>query len=279
MIGVIGAAGVYTLSSSASVTYTSEFNISSIENTPYGIAFNDSGSKIYVTGDLKDAVIEFDLPSPYVISGSTLITSQSVSSQSNSPIDLHFNNDGSELFVFGFANDRIYKYDLSIEYDITTMSFTTSSILLNTQESDPWCLEFSPTGDKFYLIGQSQSEIFEYDLGTNFDITDITYSGNSFDVPSINGGVGAVCFRFNNDGTKLFVLSQTEDSIFEYSLSIAYDLSTPIYSNREFSIALEETSPSSFLFNNDGTKLFVIGFGGDAIIEYALSVPYTLPLV
>ena len=41
-----------------------------------------------------------------------------------------------------------------------------------------------------------------------------------------------------------------------------------------FSISSQESNPSSLTFNNDGTKMFVLGFTGDDVNEYTLSTGF-----
>jgi hypothetical protein len=80
--------------------------------------------------------------------------------------------------------------------------------------------------------------------------------------------VGGICF--NNDGTKLFHVSRTPDAVQEFALSVAYDINTLKYT-QEFSIASQESDATGIRFNADGTKMFVVGYSGDDVNEYALS--------
>ena len=43
-----------------------------------------------------------------------------------------------------------------------------------------------------------------------------------------------------------------------------------------FSVAAQETRPRSIAFNNDGTKMFVVGFRDDDINEYTLETAFDL---
>ena len=48
------------------------------------------------------------------------------------------------------------------------------------------------------------------------------------------------------------------------------DVSTHTFVD-SFSVASQESNPAAVAFNNDGTKMFVIGFSGDDVNEYTLS--------
>ena len=71
-------------------------------------------------------------------------------------------------------------------------------------------------------------------------------------------------FRFNNDGTKMFVIGSNGDDVNEYTLSTAFDVSTASFVD-SFDISSQEDSPTGLAFNNDGTKMFIAGNAGDDI--------------
>ena len=78
---------------------------------------------------------------------------------------------------------------------------------------------------------------------------------------------------FNNAGTKMYVIGSTGDDVNEYNLSTAFDVSTASYVHN-FSVAAQEIHPKDISFNNDGTKMFVIGHQGDDVNEYSLSTAF-----
>ena len=52
-----------------------------------------------------------------------------------------------------------------------------------------------------------------------------------------------------------------------------FDASTAVFVDA-FSVSSEETDPTGIAFSSDGTRMFVIGYGGDEINEYALSAAF-----
>jgi DNA-binding beta-propeller fold protein YncE len=78
---------------------------------------------------------------------------------------------------------------------------------------------------------------------------------------------------FNNDGTKMFVIGWRGDDVNEYTLSTAWDVSTADFTD-SVSISSQESKPTGLAFNNDGTKMFVIGWDGDDVNEYKLSTGF-----
>ena len=78
---------------------------------------------------------------------------------------------------------------------------------------------------------------------------------------------------FNNDGTKMFVTGHTQDEINEYTLSPAWDVSTASFVD-SFSTVSEDGDTRDVKFNQDGTKMFVLGKSNDRVCEYTLSTGF-----
>ena len=74
--------------------------------------------------------------------------------------------------------------------------------------------------------------------------------------------------RWNNDGTKLFIIDKTNDQLHQYTLSTAYDLSTLSYNG--YASVGEATTAFGFDFNSDGTKVFVVDRSNDRIYQFWL---------
>ena len=58
----------------------------------------------------------------------------------------------------------------------------------------------------------------------------------------------------------MYVLGDAGNEVNEYSLSTAFDISTASYVTQK---SVAEINPSGMSFNNDGTKMFVIGYNGE----------------
>ncbi|SVE31041.1 uncharacterized protein METZ01_LOCUS483895, partial [marine metagenome] len=80
---------------------------------------------------------------------------------------------------------------------------------------------------------------------------------------------------FNSDGSKMWVVGGNGDDISEYTLSTSFDVSTASYVDA-FSVSSQDTNPFSMAFNNDGTKMFMLGYNEDKVHEYSLVSPYQL---
>ena len=82
--------------------------------------------------------------------------------------------------------------------------------------------------------------------------------------------------QFKSDGTKMYVLGYDNDTIYQYSLSSAWDVSTASYDSVSFSVNTQESVPEGLFFKPDGSEMYVIGVSGDDVNQYTLSTPWDL---
>ena len=137
---------------------------------------------------------------------------------------LAFNNDGTKMFTVGQQYDKVYEYDLTSPFDITTLSYSENSLVLNSQENSPTDIRFNHDGTKMYISGSTGQDINEYTLSSAFDISDsntITFEG-SFSVSSSDVAVQG--FSFNNDGTKIFTTGTSYNRVNEVALTSPFSL-------------------------------------------------------
>jgi len=99
-----------------------------------------------------------------------------------------------------------------------------------------------------------------------FELSLAEFIGNSFDVSGQETQPTGVAF--NPDGTRMFVIGVDSDSVFEYSLSTAFDVSTASFSGTSFDISGQAIGPTHVTFNFDGTVMFVIGQSSGFVFEY-----------
>jgi DNA-binding beta-propeller fold protein YncE len=111
-------------------------------------------------------------------------------------------------------------------------------------------------------------------LSTANDISTASYDNVNFNVSSQEGSGRAMCF--SGDGLHFYIGGSSTDSIFQYDMTTAFDVSTASYSNYSLSVSSQETTPASLGFNTTGTKMFVMGYSSDKVHSYDLSSAYDL---
>lgn len=206
----------YTLSTGFDVStasYSQSFSIAGQETEALGLAFNPSGTKMFVCGNAGQDVNEYTLSTGYDVSTASFVDSFSVSGQDTSPNGIAFNSDGTKMFIAGNTGRDINEYTLSPGYDVSTSSFV-DSFSVASQALHVTGVGFNSDGTQMFFT--DATTIYKYTLTTGFDVSTATYSNVSFDFSAQEtSGSG---FAFNSDGTKLFISGYSGDAVYEYSI-------------------------------------------------------------
>ena len=189
-----------------------------------------------------------------------------------------FKPDGTKMFVVGMSQNKIFEFDLSTAFDISTATKNSNEYLHVSEQIDAKDIKFNSDGTKLFLAGTDDQEINEYNLSTAYDVSTSTHQNVYF-----NGdGLDFVAIAFNTNGTKLFIYDATgNDSIKQYSLGSPFDLSNAVLQKQyrgTSSKTLREINgtPQGFAFSSDGSKMYVTGTGTQKIKEFTLSTPFDL---
>ena len=212
--------------------------------------------------DVVDSTVGFD-----IANGSYDSISFSIASQELNPSSIAFNNDGTKLFMIGRVGNTIYQYSLPTPFVLTGMSYDSVSFSVSSQDTSSRSIAFNNDGTKLFLLGDINDTIYQYSLPTPFVLTGMSYDSVSFSINSQDTSPYSI--TFNDDGSKLFMVGWQNDKIYQYSLPTPFVLTGMSYDNISFSVSSQDTSPSSITFNNDGTKLFMIGVINDTIYQYS----------
>ena len=198
----------------------------------------------------------------------------SVSSQVINPESLEFNSDGTKMYVLSLDDDAVYQYALTTAFDVSTASYDNKSFSVTAQEPSPRSVRFKTDGSKMYIVGQGNDTVYQYSLSTSYDVSTASYDSVSFSVASQSTNPQGLAF--SSDGTKMYVIGGSTDSVYQYTLSTAWDISTASYDNKSLSVNAQEAAPTAVLLNNDGTKIFIIGSSSDRIRQYSMTTAYDL---
>ena len=198
----------------------------------------------------------------------------STASQDTFPADVFFKSDGTKVYLLGATNDSVYQYSLSTPWDISTAAYDSASFSVNSQDADAYSLYFKSDGTKFYVSGYNSNSIFQYSLSAAWDISTASYDNVSFSFASQENQITGSTFK--SDGTKVYAVGITNDTIYQYSLSTAWDLSTASYESISFSVGPQEGFPYSLVFNTEGNKLYLTGGAGQDVNYYTLSTAWNV---
>ena len=242
------------------------FSVNSQEPAPNAVVFNPTGTKMFVVGQTNNTVYEYALATGFDVSTASYTQSFSVSAAFAYSVGLAFNLDGTKMFVADYANSNVYEYALSTGFNVSTASYT-QTLSVSTQSSGPSGLVFNLDGTKMFITAFTGQDVNEYSLSTAFDISTATYSQNFSTASQETAPQETV---FSSNGKKMFVVGSNTSTIYEYSLSTGYDISTASYSSISFSVSSQEAQSRGLAFNSSGNKFFMCGgFSGGAVYQYS----------
>jgi sugar lactone lactonase YvrE len=248
----------------ASMTETASLSVSP---NPRAIRFNSDGTKMFYLG--SNSVYEYALSTAYTVSSASLTTSYDVSGTVAGPVHFDFKSDGTKLYVLGYNAKTVYQFSLSTAFSVASgVTYDSVSFSVSSQESDPYGLRFSPDGSRMYIAGTNGDDINEYALSSAWVVSSASFTA-AFSVASED--TTPYGLDFNADGTKMFVVGSQNDSIYQYSLSSAYTVSTASYDSVSFSTASQTSDPNGVTFIPNGGSLFVAGEGSGKIVQYLSS--------
>ncbi len=262
----------------ATPLFVQAFDISSQDTAPRGLTFNDDGSKMYTTGTAGQEINQYNLSTNFDVSTASFVHKFSTSSTETVPMSMKFNNDGTKMFIVGSGGDEVNEYILTTAFDISTASHE-SIFSLSGYDTVPWGIDFNNDGTKMFITGNQGDDINEFSLNVGFDLSagvnfvqlkDLTYPMSLNESEDEPFGI-----EFNGDGTRMFMVGTKGNDVNQYSLSIAFDISTLSFEGG-LVVDNEEGNPSGVAFSNSGLRMFIIGTHGDEVNEYHLNCPFNL---
>ena len=211
-----------------------------------------------------DKVYVYDLSSPYDISScsqsskttnldSSTFTDGSRAGTTSSGREDHrlqgieINNDGTKLFLLFYdeadanIHGRLYEYNLSTPYDVSTLSLVTSAgIELSdtaTEVDNPAAVRFSPNGKRLFIVSHDDSDasdrgVTQITLSNPFDTSSFVVDGKLviFDTMSYNNSQPRG-IAFNSGGLKMYLTKDRssnpdagDDQIIEHDLKCPYNI-------------------------------------------------------
>ncbi len=157
--------------------------------------------------------------------------------------------------------------------NVISASYDSVSFSVATEETTPNDLFFSPDGLKMYVLGSAGDDVNEYNLSTAWVVSSAVYS-TVFSVSGQDTSPNGLFFRA--DGTKMYVLGQTNDTVFQYTLSTPWSVATASYDGISFSVAGQELTPTGLTFRPNGLSMYVVGTTNDTVYQYTLSTAWNV---
>ena len=190
----------------------------------HGFVFKDDGTKFYYVNRGTDTAFTYDLSTPWDISTATLNSETYVfTTQDTVPTGITIGNSGTKLYMAGSTNNKIFEYNLSVAWDISSAIYVQSF----ATGDRPYDCTFNTDGTILFVTDNASDSVYRYNLSTPWDISTATYNSQSLSVFSQEASPYSVSFK--DDGTKMYVTGTSGSDINQYNLSTPWDITTAIF--------------------------------------------------
>ena len=192
-----------------------------------------------------------------------------------SPVDGSFKSDGSIIFMQRgeTSGDSLKSFNLSTPWDITTAGAQQVSFDLQTQDNQMNGHTWKADGLTFWAVGAQFDAVYEYTLTTAWDLNTASYSGNSFSIAT--QATLARSIYFKPDGTSFYISDDLSNSVWQYNMSTAYDITTATVAG-SISVNSQDSSVWGLLFANNGLSFTIAGNANDALFSYNLTTAWDI---
>ncbi len=190
---------------------------------------------------------------------------------------VHFKPDGTRMFVGESSNPAIHQFTLSTPWDVSTASVLSSYYFNGDSPATFNGFWIKPDGTKLYAVAADEGLILQYTIATPWDVTTATYDSVFFNTAL--GSNRNIFFR--PDGLKLYITTDSAgqsqpDRVRQYTLSVAWNVSTAVYDSIFLDVASQSTGPFGCFFHPSGRFFYITDQNGGQIEEYVVSTPWDL---
>jgi hypothetical protein len=173
-----------------------------------GVKIKNNGTRMYVAETSPSRVLnQYNLSTAYDISSATYIGEIDINATVGSITDFDISNDGTKLIVMNGSN-VLYEFLLGTPWTISTASYQSRSQSINSQDTQMRAMCVSNDGLRVISIGSTNSKIYQFTLGSAWNLTSITFntdiSMSSYLTNPTSSGLRWMCR--DDTGTKLVVL-------------------------------------------------------------------------
>ena len=252
---------------------SNSFSFSAQTTDPGGIFVDSTGNRAFIVGIGPPNVYKYAFTTANKID--TLLYASDdlgISAQDNQPTSVFLKPNGLELYVTGLDNSSIYQYTLSTAWSLASATYT-RTFSVSAVDTIPVGLFFKSDGTKMYLVGQQNADVYQYNLGTAWNISTATYLQT---LSLATSAKTPTAITFSDDGSILYITDSKYDSIVKFTLSTAWDISTAVYTDKlDIGDAggTSLTNPVGIALSETANRLFIICASNDKAFELDLTSP------
>ena len=251
--------------------------LSVAETNPTSLEFNATGTMMYVMGISQDKIYQYPInplyPWDLTYATGTPTSSISFASTDNQVWGISFGNNGNLLYLTGNNTSALYTYTLSAPYTVDSGTITLkNSITLIGQGSARTCIRISTDGKKLYMSDSTTDLIYQYTMRTPWDINTMNYDNVSFSIASQESSISGM--HFKPDGTAFYIIGYAGSTVYQYSMSTPWDLTTAGYTGNS-GIPNPSVASARIALNSTGTRLYTM-YSTNTVTQHNLTTPWEI---
>lgn len=252
----------------STASYVQNFSVSSQDGFPQELFFKPDGTKMFVVGLGNDRVYEYSLSTAWDISTASYAQLFSVAAQESTPTAIFFKPDGTKMYISGDQGNDVNEYSLSTSWDVSTASYS-QNFSVTSEHGNPQALHFKSDGTLMYVMGKDADDISQYTLSTAWDVSTASYDAISFSISSQE--INAQSMVVKPDGTKFYIVGQSGDAVYQYTLSGSSTATITYPASVKWSGATTPDAPAAgekdvYIFvTTDGGTTYYAKQAGDAV--------------
>jgi len=196
------------------------------------------------------------------------------------PIDsniqcMYWRKNGKQCFVIGISSIKIHQLNVSIAWEVSTMSNPGISKIIVGAFTGASGLYIRDDGFKLYVADQSGDDFYEFDMTISFDIDTLVLL-RFLIVPGI-GNLAGLFFKL--DGRFVYFGDRSQNAVHRFFLRIAWNISTIIFVAK-LTVSTGLVSVRGLFIREDkGNQLFIIGTTNDNIITFNMSKEFNFGII
>ena len=245
-----------------------KLNLQSYDTIPRDLWISGDGSQLIVFGSGNDRGYYFTLTTPFELGTAMhFYTSSAIRRVTNT--GFAFSPDGETLVMVNQSSTRLEQYAVLNPYDFSWAIYDSTKNRSMSVVGSPYAICFKPDGTRMYVTGSGSGRIWEFGLGTAWQINTVTYTRTM-----ANGSTllttAPYGIDFRDDGSEVFVTLGVPDQVVRLTLTEAWNITTAYKSyssgsqpvSNELAVSAGLGTMLGMTFSQDGRYLYVCGTQG-----------------
>ena len=165
---------------------------------------------------LHPEVYQYDSPDAFDANSADYELTFDPSATATDPFGFCLSDDGSRIFVVSKSQKTVYQYNLGVNFVLSSAYYSQNSLDVSSQMNNPISATLNVSGSKLFVLDNSNSVVFQYQMSQANDLSTATYSNKSF---SLTGqGTGSrQTVEFSRDGSSMYIMDLTNDTVWQYN--------------------------------------------------------------